>query len=216
MCKNKIVLFIVFISILTVFTKGSFASNNQEEIKNLIETVIDSCALHPNGGFSFHKYLTDNYLIGESELQSVTYHIINYFWIDGIKVDSVDRRIVTVKCSRAAILTFYNNLNIRNDTIKIVLSLKKINKKNWKIDDIVNYKEFYLFGDDAVAYISVLLDDLKPTYYPPGEIDPSPLTKLYTPLMKYFHNNYVFTKEYLEKLSSRELRILRNKIFALY
>lgn len=220
----KIIKLIILIHIILPLT--SFTSNQNEcdkEIEKFMMTVLDSCAIYPLGGFNISKYVTEDFTLIGGELETTTFYIIENYWIEQIKDFSDERKVVTVKFSRLGTLTYSRGLSICKDILTGIILVKKEDNGKWKIDDIINRREFYLYDFQTIAYITSLLGSLK-TYYSPSQHDdyydhygrPDPIPTLYIPLNKYFHINYIFSDEYLKKFTAIELQLLRNTIFALY
>ena len=96
--------------------------------------------------------------------------------------------------------------------------MKKDDNSVWKIDDQLNREEFWLFDGDEFYYLPHLFDLINPYDLEDGLNSKYFLTfaNMFNKLKDYYHNDFKFSKRFLDGFSPKELKTIRNGILALH
>ena len=201
----------VILTFLLIYTSSAFSNNN---VQSFILEFIDLCAKNPTGGIDLNKYLTDDYILLGGELDNTTFYII-----DDYSIKKIERRgnEVYVKIALECLGSFCEDrFFMGNETIFLEFLLIHNNENKWRIKKQLNDKELFFLEDVEIGYINSLLNELNPNLYTKNNINRVILEKIYPRLFEYFRTEYTFPTVYLERMNIKELRILRNEIFARY
>ncbi len=209
----------------------SFAKDEQKNVETSIDRFLDQvCRNYPMDIWS--KYLSKDYIVLGGEFEAARYYIINDYSIDSVLI-SGDMATVSVKINsilriESTKLT-HENINskkysteeliakeyvFKGDTIILSFILKKEDSK-WKISAQTN-RSFDFLGNDVILYMNSALEYFYPNRYMIDKKRKKELNTIYEGLLNFYHNNFLYSLKYLKKLNKRELRILRNEIFAHY
>ncbi len=212
---------IFFFKIGNAQVNDSTKNKDSININNLMENFVNDVLTRKYFTKQLQKkYITKNYVYLGSELPNSTFHVIDDFKIDSIEVDCEDAK-VWIKFQKKAYFSF-REFVITNEKFTLSFALKKINDNQWKIDDFLSYYTMALFDSDNIYYVLNLLEHIIKIMEPYEENnrtnanDYKRLKNMYQNVLYYYHNDFQYSREYLNKQSIEELRIKRNEIFAHY